>query len=170
MQEQVSLRTWQKNSQMQPLVIFRIWCSVFCGILHRTNNIRRKNLMLYINLCRLEKKWQYFFIQCSLISERALLFGRFFRCAPLYFFNRNLQTNMNIKHWWENIDKRKPKYSEKNLSQWHFVHHKSHTDWSRIEARPQRWLYLNHDTVLKTNINLHYVFIAYLRENTIWKL
>jgi hypothetical protein len=31
-----------------------------------------------------------------------------------------------MEHWWNEIDREKLKYSGKNLSQCHFVHHKSH--------------------------------------------
>jgi hypothetical protein len=41
-----------------------------------------------------------------------------------------------MEHRWNEIDKGKPKYSRKNLSQCHFVHHKSHMDWPRIEPGP----------------------------------
>jgi hypothetical protein len=30
-----------------------------------------------------------------------------------------------MERWWDDIDREKPKNSEKNLSQCHFVHHKS---------------------------------------------
>jgi hypothetical protein len=33
-----------------------------------------------------------------------------------------------MEHRWNEIDRGKPKYSEKNLSQCNFVHHKSHMD------------------------------------------
>ena len=43
-----------------------------------------------------------------------------------------------MEHRWNEIDRGKPKYSGKNLSQCHFVHQKSHMNWPGIETgRPQ---------------------------------
>jgi hypothetical protein len=41
-----------------------------------------------------------------------------------------------MEHRWNEIDRGKPKYSEKNLSQCHFVYHKSHMDRPGIETGP----------------------------------
>jgi hypothetical protein len=43
-----------------------------------------------------------------------------------------------MEHGWNEIDRRKPKYSGKNLSQCHFVYHKSHMDSPGIEPGPPR--------------------------------
>jgi hypothetical protein len=45
---------------------------------------------------------------------------------------------ISMEHRWNEIDRGKPKYSGKNLSQCHFVHHKSHMDSPGIEPGPPR--------------------------------
>jgi hypothetical protein len=34
--------------------------------------------------------------------------------------------NINLEHWWNDTDRRKPKYWVRNLSQCHIVHHISY--------------------------------------------
>jgi hypothetical protein len=40
---------------------------------------------------------------------------------------------MSLKHWWNGTDREELKYSERNLSQCHFVHHKSHVERFGLE-------------------------------------
>jgi hypothetical protein len=46
---------------------------------------------------------------------------------------------MSMEHWWNDTDRGILKYWEKNLSHTHFIHHKSHMDWTGIEHDPGRW-------------------------------
>jgi hypothetical protein len=39
-----------------------------------------------------------------------------------------VEIQMNVEHWWNDADRGKLKYWERNLSQCHFVHHKSYMD------------------------------------------
>jgi hypothetical protein len=41
-----------------------------------------------------------------------------------------------MDHWWNDTEREKLKYYEKNQIQFHFVHHKSHTDRPEIEPGP----------------------------------
>jgi hypothetical protein len=39
------------------------------------------------------------------------------------------------ERWWKDTYRRKPQFSEINLSHCHLAHHKSHMDWPGIELR-----------------------------------
>jgi hypothetical protein len=49
------------------------------------------------------------------------------------------QWNTSMEYWWNGSDMGKLNYSVNNLSQFCFVHHKSHMDWPGIEPGPLRW-------------------------------
>jgi hypothetical protein len=49
-------------------------------------------------------------------------------CNPVMKMNFFLCFPIVMEHRWNETDRGKPKYSEKNLSQCHFVHHKSRMD------------------------------------------
>jgi hypothetical protein len=38
----------------------------------------------------------------------------------------SIGVSTNEEHWWNDTARVKPKYSERNLSHCHFVHHKAH--------------------------------------------
>ena len=44
----------------------------------------------------------------------------------------------NVEHCWNDTEGGRPKYLEKTLSQWQFIHHKLHMDWPGIEPGPPR--------------------------------
>ena len=39
-----------------------------------------------------------------------------------------VDTEMSVEDWWNDTHRRIPTYSAKNVSQYHTVHHKSHTN------------------------------------------
>jgi hypothetical protein len=65
---------------------------------------------------------------------------------------------VGTEHWWNDTDKGKLKYSEQNLSQCHFDHHKSQTKWPGTESvRVHKFLY----TYITEEIKMHMVHILY---------
>jgi hypothetical protein len=43
---------------------------------------------------------------------------------------------MSMNRWWNDTDNIKPQKLERNLSQYHCVHHKSHMEWPGIKPGP----------------------------------
>jgi hypothetical protein len=68
---------------------------------------------------------------------------------------------MSMENWWNDTDRGKLKFSEKNLPQWHSVHLKSHVDWPGIEPGPPRlttWAFGSHISVtFDTNYSLYLI-------------
>lgn len=79
------------------------------------------------------KNWEYFsFLTFRDFQNSIALTGRTqgFACWQALLLARAVvKMKINVGHWWNDTDKGKPKYSERNLSQRHLVHHKSHTDF-----------------------------------------
>ena len=47
-------------------------------------------------------------------------------------------TTVSVKCWWNDTDKGKFKFSDKNSSECYFVHNKSHMDWSETQAKSEK--------------------------------
>ena len=65
-----------------------------------------------------------------------------------------------IEHWWNEIDRGKPKYSEKNLYQCNFVYHKSHMGWPGI-CFSFPFYPLIHFVPLNPSLLLHVTYVPY---------
>jgi len=48
-----------------------------------------------------------------------------------------MQVKLSIERWWNDIEKRKPKYPAKNMSRCHFLRPKTHMHLPGIELGPQ---------------------------------
>jgi hypothetical protein len=74
-----------------------------------------------------------------------------------------MQTKMSIEHWWNYINRRKPKNVKKDLSQSHFFHNKFHVDSPGIKTGPPQWGMatnrLNNDAAVKRKFDLNDIYI-----------
>jgi hypothetical protein len=52
--------------------------------------------------------------------------------SPAY--KSNMKIKVSMEHWWNDINRGKPKCSEKTLSQCNLFRHESHMDFARIEC------------------------------------
>jgi hypothetical protein len=68
----------------------------------------------------------------------------------------NMLMKISVGCWWNDTDRVKLKYCERNLLQCQFVYDKSKTDWPGIEPGPQRWEAnrSSHGTAPKTELTL----------------
>jgi hypothetical protein len=94
--------------------------------------MKRWNRNTYRYLIR---SWRYYSCPCpwreaSYVSELRPLTGLLFITQMIYDYR---------KSQWNDIDRGKLKISEKDLSQFHFVKHKFHTDWPGRDPGPPRW-------------------------------
>ena len=71
--------------------------------------------------------------------ERAMIFWKVLNLRPfILMLDCNIQMQMNMEDQWDDTESGKPKYSEKNLSQCHYVHQESHGLGSKTGLRGER--------------------------------
>jgi hypothetical protein len=102
------------------------------------------------------------------MEQHSFLEGSHVRSLWLYV-QSNMYMKRNSQHWSNDTERRKPKYSKKNLFQGHFAHKKFHIEWYGIEPRPPCWKAGKWTTVRPPRqLNLYYVerTSLYLAVNT----
>jgi hypothetical protein len=57
----------------------------------------------------------------------------------MLFHKTSTGWKMSMEDSWNDTDMRQQKYSEENLSQYHFLYYKSYKDWPGIEPGDHRW-------------------------------
>jgi hypothetical protein len=65
---------------------------------------------------------KYLYVSLFPITERVLLWK--FQNFPFYHYNGSINQEISMGQWYNDIDRRTPKYTQKNLSQCHYFQHK----------------------------------------------
>ena len=99
---------------------------------------------------RLQKKSNVEVLLSSLPGARKSVSLKVPRFHPLFIVTKSVKTKTSIEHCGNEVDNKNLKIWEKELSQCHFVHQKSHTDFPTKESGLRN---------LKTKIRLNYVYI-----------
>jgi len=95
--------------------VFRIICTSFMPFIITF-------FLWFTWLCGDSIQWKKTVYLKSLLIDKAI-------------WHRWQANQLSMEHLQNDTDRRKPKYSEKTLSQNDFAHHKFHMDWSGIESR-----------------------------------
>ena len=93
---------------------------------HQVNGLTRNSLL--INPLKTMNNVKELSIQRSPISGISLSFWKVPRLRPSALLVRAPCMKMSRDHWWNDTDRGISQYLEKNLSQCHSIHHKSHRD------------------------------------------
>jgi hypothetical protein len=115
-------RQLYKNTRFESLMHFRLRRTNFCIV---------KHLLFFFSNLRLVTT---LYIQWATSSIRVTAYCNSAGCCKDYLA-LVIDDGEAVVGWWQG----KPKYSEKNRSQYHFVCHKSHMAWPRLQPRLPRW-------------------------------
>jgi hypothetical protein len=93
----------------------------------------------HLNLARYSGIFPQFFSNKNFLNASP---ASCFKCSFNDAFNYGVRVAsvvgecINMVSWWNDTDRRKKKYSENSLSQWHFAHQKSHVNWVEMVTWP----------------------------------